>query len=101
MESSGLLEPEIERMKKVSPFYCAHYLLVIRICQVVIREIVAHWQLRHPNIVSLIGIYQFEEEFFPAMVLQRAEHSLAIKYLESHPDSRSFLKLVSFYLIFS
>jgi len=28
------------------------------------------------------------------MILQRAEHSLAIKYLESHPDSRSFLKLV-------
>lgn len=60
----------------------------------------AHWQLRHPNIVSLIGIYQFEEESFPAMILQRAEHSLAIKYLESHPDSRSFLKLVSSYLIF-
>jgi len=61
---------------------------------------VAHWQLRHPNIVSLIGIYQFEEESFPAMILQRAEHSLAIKYLESYPDSRSFLKLVSSYLIF-
>jgi len=73
---------------------------VIRVCQIVIREIVAHRQLRHPNIVSLIGIYQFEEESFPVMILQRAEYSLAIKYLESHPDSRSFLKLVSFYLIF-
>jgi hypothetical protein len=102
MESSGLSELEIERMKKVSPFYCSHDLfkLVFHVCQIVIGEIVAHWQLRHPNIVSLIGIYQFEEESFPAMILQRAEHSLAIKYLELHPGSRSFLKLVSSYLIF-
>ena len=66
-----------------------------------IREIVAHRQLRHPNIVSLVGIYIFEEESLPSMILQRAEHSFAIKYLELHPDPRSFLKLVCFYLVFS
>ena len=33
------------------------------------------------------------------MILERAEHSSAIKYLESHPDSKSFLKIVCFYLI--
>ena len=33
------------------------------------------------------------------MILQRAEHSSAIKYMESHSDSNSFLKIVCFYLM--
>lgn len=65
-----------------------------------INEIIAHWQLRHPNIVAVFGIHQFEDGCFPSMILQCADHSSATNYLESHPDSRSFLKLVGFFLLF-
>ena len=68
--------------------------------KIAIREIIAHWQLQHPNIVAVIGIYQFDEESFPSMILQRAEHSSAIDYLKLHPDSRSFVKLVRFCIAF-
>jgi len=74
--------------------------LVIRVRKIVIREIMAHWQLRHPNIVAVIGIHQFDEDSFPSMILQYAEHSSVIEYLELHPDSRSFLKLARFYLAY-
>ena len=69
---------------------------MISIRKIVIREIIAHWQLRHSNIISVIEIYRFDGEPLPSMILQRAEHSSAIKYLQLHPDSRSFLKLVRF-----
>lgn len=58
------------------------------------REVVAHWQLRHENIVALIGLYKFDGEPLPSMVLQYAEHSSARNYLRSHPDSQYFLKIV-------
>ena len=74
--------------------------LVIRVCKIVIREIIAHWQLRHPNIVAVIGIQQFDEDSFPSMILQHAEHSSAIEYLKLHPDSQSFLKVVRFCLVY-
>ena len=58
------------------------------------REIIAHWQIRHRNIVELIGIHQFDKLPFPSMILQRAAHPSAIEYLRSHPAPQSFVKIV-------
>ena len=67
--------------------------------QIIIREVISHWQLRHPNIVALIGVCQFDEEFFPSVVLHHAEHPSAVKYLESHTGPESFVKIVRTCLI--
>lgn len=74
---------------------------MLRACKIIIREIIAHWQLRHPNIVAVIGIHLFDGESIPSMILRRAEHSSAIKYLELNPDPPSFLKLVRFCVVFA
>ncbi|KAF8307624.1 hypothetical protein DL93DRAFT_1998562 [Clavulina sp. PMI_390] len=75
------------------------------ILQLIIREVIAHWQLRHPNVVTLFGIYRIpdEEEFdafdiptlalLPAMVLQHAKHSSAQDYLKTHSRSEDFLQV--------
>ena|ERR1700733_14085506 len=94
LESSGLGALDIGQ--KVRLLHCTVCLPVMSVFKTMIREIIAHWQLRHPNIVAVLGIHQFEEGYFPSMILQLADHSSAINYLELHPDSRSFLKLVSF-----
>lgn len=61
-----------------------------------IREVVSHWQLRHPNVVALLGIHQFdhEENGPPSMVLQYAEHGSAMQYLKANPDPQNFLRVV-------
>lgn len=59
------------------------------------REAIAHWQLRHGNIVALFGLQKFEGETLPSMVLQYAEHSSARAYLRLHPGSQYFLRIVS------
>lgn len=57
---------------------------------------IAHWQLRHPNIVALYGIHHFEDERTgpPAMILQYAEHASAKLYLRSHQGAQHFLSVV-------
>ncbi|KAF8301046.1 kinase-like protein [Clavulina sp. PMI_390] len=78
--------------------------------QIIIREIVSHWQLRHPNVVSLRGIYRVQDDSAneedsdasdaptpmrpPSMVLQYAKHSFALDYLQSHDGSGRFLEVV-------
>ncbi|KAF8309928.1 kinase-like protein [Clavulina sp. PMI_390] len=77
--------------------------------QLIIREIISHWQLRHPNVVGLLGVYRVKDdsdseedshandvplpERPPWMVLQYAKHSSALKYLKS-PDGGRFLEVV-------
>lgn len=49
--------------------------------------------------MALIGVYKFEEESFPSVILQRAEHSSVIKYLKLHPEPDCFAKIVRIYLV--
>ena len=53
----------------------------------------AHWQLRHENIVPLIGLFQSGEEA-PAMVRLRAKYDSADAYLRERTDPGDFLKIV-------
>ena len=62
--------------------------------KLIIREIIAHWQIRHHNIVKLIGIHLFDKQLVPSMILRRAEHPSVMDYLESHPEPEAFIKLV-------
>lgn len=66
--------------------------------QLIRRQVVTHWQLRHRNIVALHGIYHYkgEAQGSPSMVLQHAEYASARNYLRAHPGPQPFLKLVSF-----
>lgn len=70
--------------------------LMSPLCQLIIREVIAHWQLRHPNVVALLGIHQFDDEESgpPSMVLQFAEHPSARQYLKTHTGSQHFLRVV-------
>jgi hypothetical protein len=97
-----LSTPAIEHTKKVRPFDLSCFLqspVITLLYKIILREIVGHWQLRHPNIVNLIGIHQFDGESFPSMILQHVEHPSAAEYLELHPDPKSFLKLVRIRLV--
>lgn len=64
--------------------------------QLIVREVISHWQLRHPNVVALLGIYQSEDEESgpPSMVLQYAEHASAHLYLSNHSEPQYFLHVV-------
>lgn len=66
------------------------------------REVISHWQLRHPNVVALLGIYPSEDEEGapPLMVLQFAEHASAQRYLKAHPEPQYFLKVVCVHAFF-
>ncbi|KAF8279080.1 hypothetical protein DL93DRAFT_2103823, partial [Clavulina sp. PMI_390] len=81
--------------------------------KLVLREIISHWQLRHPNVVALIGIYRSvdnscsEEDDsddsnaadtpdpvqLPNMVLQYAKYLSAQEYLKSDAGCGSFLNV--------
>lgn len=74
--------------------------LLLRLVQLIIREVIAHWQLRHPNVVALLGIHQSDDEGPPCMVLQFAEHASARQYLKTHPEPQHFLRVVSHYAIY-
>jgi len=62
--------------------------------QLFIREVISHWQLRHPNIVALKGICKFGHGPLPSMILQHAQYPSAREYLMLHSDSQSYMKVV-------
>jgi len=65
-----------------------------RLTKTIIREVISHWQLRHRNIVALIGVHKFEGDCYPSAVMEYAEHSSAIEYLELHPEAESFARIL-------
>lgn len=64
--------------------------------KLIIREAVSHWQLRHENIVTFLGVFYDPSDSAspPSMVLRRAKYSSALKYVEICDDTGSFLKIV-------
>lgn len=61
------------------------------ICQIIHKEIITHAQLRHENIIPLLGVYGEENDDSPVMVLPYIERGGVLTYLEgfklpSHSD---------------
>ena len=44
-------------------------------------------------------MYRFEDDYFPSVILEYAEHPSAIKYLELHPGPESFVRIVCIRLV--
>lgn len=61
------------------------------------REIVSHWQLRHPNVLRLIGIYYEEGSGVPMMLVPFMKNGAAFKYLKkfNFGDGARFSTVVS------
>ena len=50
--------------------------------QLVRREIVTHHQLRHQNIIPLLGVFRETDEDSPMMILPFVENGSAVDYLK-------------------
>lgn len=60
------------------------------------REIIAHWQLRHDNVLPLLGLYQEEDNGPPLMVTPYKEHGTASKFLKTYGDAETYVHIVSY-----
>jgi serine/threonine protein kinase len=55
--------------------------------QLICREIVTHRQLRHQNIIPLLGVFRETDEDSPMMILPFVENGSAVDYLNrAAPD---------------
>lgn len=59
------------------------------------REIVSHWQLRHDNILPLIGVYYDEENGPPLMIMPYMEHRSSSTFLRTYGDAETYIHVVS------
>lgn len=58
------------------------------------REIIAHWQLHHHNILPLIGIYYDQHDEPPLMVTPYMEHRSSSTFLRRFSSSETYTHLV-------
>lgn len=65
------------------------------VVQLIIKEAITHYQLRHDNIISLLGVAMMDGSSVPMMVLPYLEYGSALKYLKARPFPDVLLKLVS------
>jgi serine/threonine protein kinase len=63
------------------------------IFQVILREIVTHWQLHHPNILTLFGVFREVDSDPPMMVLPFVPHGSALGWLKSNNTPECFLNI--------
>jgi serine/threonine protein kinase len=61
---------------------------------VILREIVIHWHLRHPNILSLSGVFREVDNAPPLMVLPYVPEGTALRSLKSNNTPERFLNIV-------
>lgn len=59
------------------------------------REIITHWQLRHDNVLPLLGIFQEEPDGPPLIVTPYKEHGTAERFLKTYGDAETYIHIVS------
>lgn len=85
---------EGQELLKVSELLQTITLFDVKFPQAIRREIVSHWQLRHANVLPLIGIYYETEESAPWMLVPLMKYGSADVYLEEFPGVAQFVSVV-------
>lgn len=58
-------------------------------------EIITHWQLRHNNILQLLGVYQEAHDAPPFMVVPYMENKSSSIFLQTYGDAETYIHVVS------